>query len=151
MARIAGKAFCRRFSLMIADQKEKNVQRSDVELGDSLLNTGQSRRNKTRLSWTTRCAEDRRASSLLKHDQGSNTNAQNMYEGRVTDLEATTASLCACETLSGRASWAGRVRYISNNSSEVATHKRATPKTSRFSRAVFRGSLFLSFCNLMSK
>ena len=74
---------------------------------------------------------------------------QNMYEGRVVDRETTKASLCACDALSGCASWAGRVWYISNKSSEVATHKRATPKTSRFSRAVFCCSLFVSV-NLMS-
>jgi hypothetical protein len=39
----------------------------------------------------------------LKHDYAK-INGQNMYEGRATDLEATIASLCACETLSGRAS-----------------------------------------------
>jgi hypothetical protein len=72
-----------------------------------------------------------------------------MYEGRVMDLEATRASLCACEALSGRMSWAGRVRYISSNNNEVATHKRATPTTSRFSRANFCGSFFVSV-NLMS-
>jgi hypothetical protein len=38
-----------------------------------------------------------------QHDQAK-INGQNMYEGRATDLEATIASLCACETLSGRAS-----------------------------------------------
>ena len=73
-----------------------------------------------------------------------------MYEGRVTDLAATIASLCACAALPGRASWAGRVRYISSNSSDVATHKRATPKTSRFSRADFGSFLLVPFCNFMS-
>jgi hypothetical protein len=73
-----------------------------------------------------------------------------MYEGRVADLEATIASLCPCETLSGRTSWAGRVWYISNKSSDVATHKRATPKRSRFSRAVFGGFFLVSVRNFMS-
>ena len=63
---------------------------------------------------------------------------------------ATTASFCSCEALFGCTVCAGLVRYINNSSSDVASHKRATPKTSRFSRAVSRGSFFVSFCNFMS-
>src|SRR6266853_5376430 len=63
---------------------------------------------------------------------------------------AARASFCSCEALFGCTACAGLVRYINNSSSDVASHKRATPKTSRFSRAVSRGSFFVSFCNFMS-